>query len=117
MGLFKRVARKVRNVGSKVIEQVSIGARKVAKTAKRAQPLLAKAGEIASVVGMATGQPEIIEFGQGLGKASDIAGKVGKVADTTRSGVEKLRSKDTAREGVEDLMGAGEEAYGMFGKQ
>lgn len=117
MGLFKRVARKVRHIGSKVIEQVSIGARKVAKTAKRAQPILATAGKIATMVGSATGQPEIIAVGEGLGEASVIAGTVGKVATTTRSGVEKLRSMDTAQEGVKDLMGAGQEAYGMFGKQ
>ena len=117
MGLFKRVARKVRKIGSKVIEQVSIGARKISKTARRAQPILAKAGQLATVVGAATGQPEIMAFGEGLGEASVIAGTVGKVADTTRSGVEKLRSMDTAKEGIKDLMGAGEEAYGMFGKQ
>lgn len=117
MGLFKRIARKVRNVGNKVVEQVSIGARKVAKTAKRAQPILAKAGKIANMVGAVTGQPEIMAFGQGLNEASVVAGTVGKVADTTRGGVEKLRSMDTAKEGMQDLMGAGQEAYGMFGKQ
>lgn len=116
MGLFKRIGRKVRHIGQKVIEQASIGARKIAKTAKRAQPLLSKAGSIATMVGAVTGQPEIMALGQGLGEASIVAGQVGKVASASRAGVEKLRSMDTAKEGVSDLMGAGQEAYGMFGR-
>lgn len=115
MGLFKRIGRKVRKIGQKAIEQVSIGARKISKTAKRAQPILAKAGEIASVAGAITGQPEIVALGEGLGEASMVAGAVGQVADKTRGGVEKLRKKDTTEEGIGDIMQAGQEAYGFFG--
>lgn len=116
MGLFKRIGRKVRKIGQKAIEQASIGARKVAKTAKRAQPILAKAGEIATVAGAITGQPEITALAQGLGEASVVAGGVAKVAEKGRGGIEKLRSMDTAKQGVEEILGAGQEAYGMFGK-
>lgn len=116
MGLFKRIGRKVRKVGQKAIEQASIGARKISKTAKRAQPILAKAGQIAGVVGTITGQPEIVALGEGLGEASAVAGVVGASADKARGGIEKLRKMDTAKEGVSDIMEAGQTAYGAFGR-
>lgn len=117
MGLFKRIGRKVRKIGQKAIEQASIGARKISKTAKRAQPYLAKAGEIASTVGAFTGQPELVGLGEGLTEASMVAGAVGQVAEKGRGGIEKLRSIDTAKQGVEEILGAGQEAYGMFGQR
>lgn len=116
MGLFKRIGRKVRKIGQKAIEQASIGARKVAKTAKKVQPYLAKAGEIATTIGAVTGQPEIVALGEGLGEASMVAGAVGQVAEKGRGGIEKLRSMDTAKEGVQDILEAGQEGYGMFGQ-
>lgn len=115
MGLFKRIGRTVRKVGQKAVEQASIGARKVAKTAKKIQPYLSKAGEIATMIGAATGQPELVGLGEGLGEASAVAGVVGGAAEQARGGIEKLRKMDTIKEGVSDIMQAGDTAYGAFG--
>jgi len=116
MGLFKRVAHKVRKVGQRALNTVSVGSRRVANTVKKIQPFIAKAGKIANMLGVATGQPEIIALGEGLQGASTVASKVGKIAEATNVGVEKLRKTNTAKEGVGDLLSVGKEAYGMFGK-
>ena len=116
MGLFKRVSAKVRKVGQRGINQVSIGSRKLSNTVKKIQPFIAKAGKIANMIGVATGQPEIIALGEGLTGASAVASKVGKIAGSTHSGVEKLRKRHTAKEGAADIFTAAKEGYGMFGK-
>lgn len=116
MGLFKRVASKVRKVGQRALNSASVGSRRVANTVKKIQPFIAKAGKIANLIGVATGQPEIIALGEGLQEASDVASRVGKIAGSTNAGIEKLRKRDTAKEGVGDIFTAGQQAYGMFGK-
>lgn len=115
MGLFKRISKGVRKVGQKAVEQASIGARKVAKTAKKIKPFLEKGAEIASMVGAVTGQPELVALGEGLGEVGQIAGTVGGAAEKARGGIEKLRKMDTIKEGVSDIMQAGDTAYGAFG--
>jgi methyl-accepting chemotaxis protein len=133
MGLFRRIGRGIRKVGAKALEQISVGARKISKTAKRAQPILAQAGEVATLAGAVTGQPEIAAFGETLGQASALAGAVGGTADLARSGIksatekakgtadlarggiEKVRKLETAEEGINDIMQAGQKAYGFFG--
>jgi len=111
MGLFRRIARKVRHVGQKAVNFASVGARKISHTAARAAPLIKKAGEITEVVGALTGQPEIVEFGQTLNQASSATQRVGKLAGVTHHGIEKLRHTKTATDGVSDLMHVGREIY------
>lgn len=114
MGLFKRIGKKVRKIGHRAINTISVGARKVSNTAKKIKPYLEKAGEIAEMVGVATGQPEILALGEGLAEGAQVAGVVSQVADKTRSGIEKVRKMDTAKDGVEELLGARDDAYGIF---
>jgi hypothetical protein len=49
-----------------------------------------------------------------LTEGAQVAGVVSQVADKTRSGIEKVRKMDTAKDGVEELLGARDDAYGIF---
>lgn len=115
MGLFRRITSKVRKIGAKAIHGASVGARKVANSSRRVAPLVGKAGKVISMVGAATGQPEIAAVGSSLTAASDRISRVGNMASRAQSGVEKLRKMDTTKEGIEDLVGVGKQAYGEFG--
>ena len=116
MGFFKRIQRKVRNVGSRAIKLASVGARKLSHTAGKLQPLLSKGGAILGTIGAATGQPELIALAGAAKAASIEAGAVSKIAGAGHAAIEKGRHKD-AQEGIKDLMAVGKDAHSFLSGQ
>ena len=113
MGFFKRIGRKVRNVGQRAVHLASIGARKIANSASAIQPLLAKGGAILGTVGAITGQPELVALG-GVAKAASIeAAAVSKFAGAGHAAIEKGRHRD-GKAGFDDLMKVGQDAKSHF---
>lgn len=113
MGFFKRIGRKVRNVGQRAVHLASIGARKVANTAAKLQPLLAKGGAVLGTVGAITGQPELVALGGAAKLASIEANAVSKFAGASHAAIEKGRHRD-GKAGFDDLMKVGQDAKSHF---
>lgn len=114
MGLFKRIARKVRNTGSRAIHLASVGARKISNSTKRAAPILAKAGAFISGVGTAVGVPQVAAIGAGLSELGAGAKVVSKIAGSTHSGIEKARRPESRGEGLGELMSVGRDTYDKY---